>query len=452
MLLFRLVAAEIERPSTAISVTMLAAAASSIHWLARPHLFTLLFLVLFYGALEHVREGRTRLAGIPYLAIFPVATVLWTNLHGGFFVGVVMIGAYGAAELLTRAVRRRPGRPARAAAPGSRLFPERVRLPGGQPDQPVQLSPARAHGRLSARPLELRRTSSNSFRPASIIRRPPSSRCMLVLGAAAACWHLLNRRFTEPLLMLLWAHAALLAARNIPIFVIVAAPPVAAALAVLAEGRAAMERGGLAAQRGGEVQPARVGNRRDRCRSARWHLASVARDPAGGGGHVRAASAAQVPRGVRPGALPDGRPGHAARRLPHARIFTNDEWGDYLIWSLYPTNRVFVDGRSDFYGDDFEEKYIDVLNVKYGWEKTLGHFRRRHRFIAPERALDGRAEGIQPAGGWSTTTASRWSSVPSTAAGTRVSVADSGKGTGRDREVTKTQASDRPITKTNSKT
>src|SRR5262249_24742070 len=69
----------------AICVTMLAAVCSSVHWLARPHLFTLLFLVLFYGALENVREGRTRLAGVPYLAIFPAATVLWTNLHGGFF-------------------------------------------------------------------------------------------------------------------------------------------------------------------------------------------------------------------------------------------------------------------------------------------------------------------------------------------------------------------------------
>ena len=44
-------------PIVAISVTMLAAAASSIHWLARPHIFTLLFLVLFYAALEQVREG-----------------------------------------------------------------------------------------------------------------------------------------------------------------------------------------------------------------------------------------------------------------------------------------------------------------------------------------------------------------------------------------------------------
>src|ERR1039458_5875020 len=47
-------------PVTAIVVTIVAAAASSVHWLARPHLFTLLFVILFYAALERVREGQTR--------------------------------------------------------------------------------------------------------------------------------------------------------------------------------------------------------------------------------------------------------------------------------------------------------------------------------------------------------------------------------------------------------
>src|ERR1051325_7281137 len=101
-------------PVVAIAMTMLAAAASSIHWLARPHLFTLFFLVLFYAGLEQVREGRARVAGIPILAAFPVITILWTNLHGGFFVGTLMIGAYGAAELFQTLcahenIERRPG-------------------------------------------------------------------------------------------------------------------------------------------------------------------------------------------------------------------------------------------------------------------------------------------------------------------------------------------------------
>ena len=56
-------------------VTVVAAAASSIHWLARPHLFTLLFPgAVLYAALERVREGRTRVLGVPYLAVLlPVA-------------------------------------------------------------------------------------------------------------------------------------------------------------------------------------------------------------------------------------------------------------------------------------------------------------------------------------------------------------------------------------------
>src|SRR4051794_29050870 len=99
---FTLLYLEARRQSNAIvaiSVTMIAAAASSIHWLARPHLFTLLFMVLFYRALESVRGGKERVAGVRYLAILPIATILWTNLHGGFFVGILMIGAYGAGEL-----------------------------------------------------------------------------------------------------------------------------------------------------------------------------------------------------------------------------------------------------------------------------------------------------------------------------------------------------------------
>ena len=65
----------------AIVVTVLAVASSSIHWLARPHLFTILFALIFLNALDRVREGSTRVAGIPWLVLLPVLTVIWTNLH-----------------------------------------------------------------------------------------------------------------------------------------------------------------------------------------------------------------------------------------------------------------------------------------------------------------------------------------------------------------------------------
>ena len=81
---------------------------------------------------------------------------------------------------------------------------------------------------------------------------------------------------------------------------------------------------------------------------------------------------------------------------PAARIFTYDAWGGYLIYRLYPRTRVFVDGRSDFYGADFSEKYLDVLNVKYDWEKTLGRFGVNTILLPTSRSAGRSAEGIRP--------------------------------------------------------
>jgi len=56
-------------------------------------------------------------------------------------------------------------------------------------------------------------------------------------------------------------------------------------------------------------------------------------------------------------------------------VFTNDEWGDYLIYRLSPVGlKVFVDGRSDFYGEKFGQAYIDLMNVKYDWESKLRQY------------------------------------------------------------------------------
>ena len=68
-------------------------------------------------------------------------------------------------------------------------------------------------------------------------------------------------------------------------------------------------------------------------------------------------------------------------------IFADDEWGDYLVYNLYPAKLVFVDGRSDFYGDDFGEQYLDLLNVKYGWEKTLDRYDIDTILLSPRFAL-----------------------------------------------------------------
>jgi len=443
MLLFRL-ARRKSNAIVALVVTMVAAAASSVHWLARPHLFTLLFVVLFYGALERVRDGRTRLAGVPYLALLPAATVLWTNLHAGFFVGILTIAAYGGGELLQMAFSA--GREERRQAGGKagRYFLCALACLAASLANPYFY---RLHAHVwqyvsdpyqSQHIMEFLTLSFHH--PAAIFFES-----ILLMSAASAFWCVSKGRFTEPLLLLVWGHAALLAARNIPIFMIVAAPPVARAmeewLAVLPELhvaewlRSAVRKFNLVAAETSGTDGL-----------GRWHLVSVA------GALVVAALlyAPSPPKLFRAEFDPKSYPSAAIetlRRHPAARIFTFDQWGDYLIYRLYPHTKVFVDGRSDFYGDDFEEKCSAVLAVKYDWEKTLDGFGVDTILLPPGAPLAGALKET-----------SRWRVVyddgvalvfrsAQKIAGESISAATR-DGTGRDREVTKTEASDRAITKT----
>lgn len=44
-----------------------------------------------------------------------------------------------------------------------------------------------------------------------------------------------------------------------------------------------------------------------------------------------------------------------------ARLFNDMAWGGYLIWRLWPTDRVFIDTRTALYGDAFIKAYADAL-------------------------------------------------------------------------------------------
>ena len=443
MLLFRL-ARRKSNAIVALAVTMVAAAASSVHWLARPHLFTLLFVVLFYGALERVREGRMRVAGVPYLALLPAATILWTNLHGGFFVGILMIAAYGGGELLKAAFSADRKERGLAGRKAGRYFLSAAGCLMASLANPYFY---RLHVHVwhyVRDPYQLQHIVEflplSFHHPAAIFFES-----MLMISAAGAFWYVSKGSFTEPLLLVMWGHAALMAARNVPIFMIAAAPLVAGAME---EWLARLPELRVAGWLRGAVRKfnAVAAETSDIDEIPRWHLASVA------GALVVAALiyAPSPPKLFRAEFDPKSHPAAAIetlRRDPSARIFTFDQWGDYLIYRLYPRTKVFVDGRSDFYGDDFEQKCADVLNVKYDWEKTLTGFGVDTILLPPSAPLAGALKE-----------SSRWRVVyddgvalvfrsAQKSAGEPISAATGG-GRGRDREVTKTEASDRAITKT----
>jgi hypothetical protein len=384
-LLFRLVRRK-ANVFVAIGLTMLAAATSSIHWLARPHLFTLLFVVLLYGALENIRVGKTRLGRVPYLAIFPVATVLWTNLHGGFFVGILLISTYGAGELLQFFVLADAAGRENARRKSRGYFLSALACAVASLANPYTYH-------LHVHIAQYLRDPWNSQHIAEFLSptfHHPTAlffETLLVLAALAAYSKLLRGSLTEGLLVAMWAHGALLAGRNVPIFALLAAP-IAAELVQgwldrasdwnVAEWlRNGLTRFNRLAEKVGTTDAV-----------ARWHVVSAC-----GPALVAALLwAPHPPKLFRAEFDPSSYPAAALATLRQdasARIFTNDEWGDYLIWSLYPGHRVFVDGRSDFYGDDFEAQYVAVLNVRDGWERTLGQFGVDTILLPPDAPLAG---------------------------------------------------------------
>jgi hypothetical protein len=70
-----------------------------------------------------------------------------------------------------------------------------------------------------------------------------------------------------------------------------------------------------------------------------------------------------------------------------APVFAKDQWGGYLIYRFDGRLKVFLDGRSDFYGRDMLETYAKVMEVKPGWDEVFRKYNVRSVLVPPDHAL-----------------------------------------------------------------
>lgn len=83
--------------------------------------------------------------------------------------------------------------------------------------------------------------------------------------------------------------------------------------------------------------------------------------------------------------------------LAGGRIFNTYNWGGYLIWK-YPEQKVYVDGRTDLYGDEILSEWLNVVQAGDGWEDTLSKWEVTRVLIEPDRPL----AKVLPYAGWTT--------------------------------------------------
>jgi hypothetical protein len=77
------------------------------------------------------------------------------------------------------------------------------------------------------------------------------------------------------------------------------------------------------------------------------------------------------------------------------KIFNEYNWGGYLVWTA-PQLKVFVDGRTDLYGDEILGEWLQIIQAAPGWDELLDKRQVDWVLIDPARPL----AGVLQAHGW----------------------------------------------------
>jgi hypothetical protein len=354
----------------ALLVTLLSVGSASMHFLARPHIFTLLLLSISMGIIEADRRGANP-ARLWWLV--PITSV-WTNLHGGF---LVLIGLLGLA----------------AIGAGVEAWLERP--PGGRPDWAPALRWAGAAAACGAVSFinpygwELHRHVIQYLRSDWIRKvvqefQSPSFRgenmlqfeALLFIGLITAGARLRRGQIIDGLWILCLGYMSLSSVRHVPIFVTVAGPLIAVEMTCWWKtwvGRSSKQSAlGILNQMGWDIVPGFQ-------RFTIWMVVAVALLAASG---PAIAWPQDFPALVFPTAMV-----HAhEQEILQARVLTTDQWADYLIY-LHPQQKVFVDGRSDFYGPEIGDQFLQVMRGMPGWEEVIRKYRFNLVLIPVDTAL-----------------------------------------------------------------
>ena len=338
-------------PLVALGLSLAAFTAASIHFHARPHLTTLLLVAVTVRLLDRDRREPTRAVW----ALVPLAA-LWTNLHGGWLVLLVLVALMAVGTAIEA---RLAGRPAMASSRRHALL----------------LACCAVATALNPYGLALHRHVASYLQDDWIKTVVGEFQSPSFRGEAMACFELLliagvlavipllrARRVTESLWLLFFAHAALTSARHITVYVTVAVP-IVAVLASEAWRRWVATRPLNSAPRVLEAISADFtpGMRRNSLAAAGF----VAMLAAGSGAWLQWPS--DFHRNFFPAGIIDGH----RERIASARVLTKDQWADYLIYRSWPAQKVFFDGRSDFYGRKLWAAYDDMSSARANWREQM---------------------------------------------------------------------------------
>jgi hypothetical protein len=327
-------------------------ASSQIHWLARPHIFSMLFILTWYYLLDAYQYSNQR--KILYFQI-PLM-LLWVNMHGGFILGLVLNGIYlfgNTVEFIFSSD------PERNNHKGKVIFLGLISLacfivsfanPFGYQ---IILFPFKLVSEKFIMSMIGEYLSPNFH---SLRAIPFEAFLLFTLAVFALSKERLN--MVELLLILLFLHMSLFSVRYIPLFGIIAAPIVTKHI-----------------EKNIETSNRKFINFLKKKSVAFSEIEASASDFGWPSMVLLVILLMSFSGQLMHNFDPEKKPVAASIFLQQEHItgnmFNNDEIGDYIIYRNYPMYKVFIDGRNDMYGVEILKEYDNVRKLEPGWEEIL---------------------------------------------------------------------------------
>lgn len=337
----------------AIIFVLLAVISSQIHWLARPHMFSMLLMVIWYSILDEYQRGEKDL-----LYLFPLIMLLWVNLHGGFLGGFILLSIYMLGNLL-QFIFRRDDQP--------RVYMEKFKKIALITFLCVLASLVNPYGyHILLFPFNL---VSNKVIMDNVVEFMSANfhdslvfeyALLLMIVVLAASRKRLD--IIEIMLLVLFTHMALFSVRYIPLFAIVTTPIlVRQTESIFAETNSGVLDFWKKKAEG-------IASIDASARGFVWPVLGIA-------AILFLVAAGRLSYSFDPKIKPVTAAEFLKREPIRGNMFNDDEFGDYMIYALWPKYRVFIDGRSDMYGSARMKDYLKITYLKPDWEKVLEKYK-----------------------------------------------------------------------------
>ena len=358
----------------ALVLCVMGALISAIHWLARPHLITFFALYIFSRYLQEFVEAK--ISPVKLITILALTMLIWANSHPAFLMGMVIVGIYLVSDLITflcasvseagMDCRKRIGvllLCLAVIAGVSLINPYGLDLYKYIADylhQSVVLSQndefgsPEFHGQLQTVLLEV---------------------LYFILALGLTCTTK-KPALGQLLTVLAYVHLSLAAKRNMPLFVIVSLPFIAGLLSqsrlscLLPENAPAGAGWLTALKRKWDYLGQTMDSLEFSCTRHALPIVAVLLLAVS---CFKDGAALGLPL-VRSQFDPLNKPLSTLDCLTDLQLeqnhgFTYDNWGGYICYKT--GRRVFIDDRSDFYGQKHYLEYAQAATVQPDWRETL---------------------------------------------------------------------------------